>query len=119
MWTPTNYPDSCGLYTLESLSYLECNFWEKSQLHTNTDFSVTGWMLCVIPHIHKDAKDHSDSDHRKQVNNVIRTLFHGLSEDESSLTLHFFYIAYTDFDNNIGSFDEDEFIWKRERHQRW
>ena len=81
-------------------------------LHTNTDFSVTGWMLCVIPHIRKDASDHLDSDHRKQVNNVIRTLFHGLSEDESSLTLHFFYIAYTDFNNRNGSFDGDEFIRK-------
>ena len=33
-------------------------------------------MLCGIPHICNDAKIHSDSDHMKQVNNLIKTLFH-------------------------------------------
>ena len=64
---------------LESLSLSVCKLWRKRQLHINTDFAVTGWMLFVIPHIHKYAKDHSDSDHRKQVNNVIKTLFSGAS----------------------------------------
>ena len=36
-------------------------------------------MICVINHILKDAKDHSDSDYRKQVNNVTNMLFRGLS----------------------------------------
>ena len=57
------------------------NFWEKRQLHMNTDFAVTGWMLCVITHISKYSKYHSDSDHGKKVKNVIKMLFHGLSED--------------------------------------
>ena len=52
------------------------------QLHINTEFSVTGWMLCGTPHILKDAKYNSDSDHRKQVNNVIKTLFYGLSGEK-------------------------------------
>ena len=56
---------------LESLSSLVCSVWQKSQLNINTDFAVTEWMLCVIPHICKDSKDRSDSDYRKQVNNVI------------------------------------------------
>ena len=47
------------------------------QLHVNTDFSVTGWMLCVIPHILKYAKESSDIDHRKQINNVIKHCFMG------------------------------------------
>ena len=68
-------------------------------------------MLCVITHILKDAKDHSDSDNRKQVNNVIKTLFHGLSEDEMAVTRDIFRTEYTDFDKKIGSFDSDEFIW--------
>ena len=62
---------------LESLSFSVCKLWQKIQLHINTDFAVTGCMLCVIPHIRKYAKDHSDSDNRKQVNNVINTLFSG------------------------------------------
>ena len=70
-------------------------------------------MLCVIPHICKDAKDNSDSDHRKQVNNVIKTLFSGASDEEMAATLDLFWTEYTAFDNIIGSFDADEFIRKR------
>ena len=69
-------------------------------------------MLCVIPHICKDAKDHSDSDHRKQVNNVIKTLFSGASEEEMDVILDLFWTEYTAFDNKIGSYDADEFIRK-------
>ena len=27
------------------------NLWNKREEHINTDYAVTGWMLCVIPHI--------------------------------------------------------------------
>ena len=77
----TDDPDSSNSDMLEILSFSVCRLWQKRQLHINTDFAVTGWMLCVIPHIRKDAKDHPDSDHRKQVNNVINTLFSGASEE--------------------------------------
>ena len=66
-----------------------------------------------IPHIRKDAKYYSDSDNRKQVNNVIKNMFHGLSEDKVPVTQDLFWTDYTDFDNNIGSFYGDRFIWKR------
>ena len=39
-------------------------------------------------------------------------LFHGLSEDEITFTLDLFFTEYTDSDENIGSFDWYEFIWK-------
>ena len=69
-------------------------------------------MLCGIPHVHKDAKHHSYSDIRKQVNNFIKILFHGASEDEMVYTLDIFWTEYTECDNKIGLFDADEFIWK-------
>ena len=69
-------------------------------------------MLCVIPHIIKDAKYHSDSDHRKKVNNVINTLFSGASEEEMAVILDLFWADYIALDNMIGSFDADEFILK-------
>ena len=72
----TDGPESSDSDTLESLSYSVCKLWQKRQLHINTDFEVTGWMLCVIPHIHRDEKYHSDINHRQQVNNVINTLFY-------------------------------------------
>ena len=97
---------------MESLSSLVCSLWHKRQLHINTDFLVPGWMSCVIPHIRKDSKYHSDSYHRKQVNNVIKTLFHGASEDEMAVNRNIFWTEYTEFANKIGSFDADGFIWK-------
>ena len=83
----------------ESLSFSVCKLYQKRQLHTNTDFSVTGWMLCVITNIRKDSKDHSDSDDRKQVNNFIKTLFSGASEEEMAVTLDLFWTDYTASDN--------------------
>ena len=64
-------PESSDSDMLESLSFSVCKLWQKRQLHINTDFAVTGWMLCFIFHIRKDSKYHSYSDHNKQVNNVI------------------------------------------------
>ena len=57
-------------------------------------------------------KYHSDIDHRKQVKNLIKTFFLGLTENEMAVTQDIFWTEYTDFDNNNGSFDGDEFIWK-------
>ena len=48
-------------------------------------------MLCVIPNISKDAKDHLDSDHIKQVNDVINTIFSGAYEGEMAVTLDLFW----------------------------
>ena len=70
--------------------YSVCNPRQKIKIHINTYFAVTGRMICVIPHICKDTKDHSDSDHSKQVNNVIKTLFHGVPEDEMAVTQDIF-----------------------------
>ena len=86
----TDDPDTSDSDMLESLSSTVCNLWQKIKLRINTDFAVTGWMLCVIPHIRKYAKDHSDRNHRKQVNNVIKTLFSGSSEAEMNVTLDVF-----------------------------
>ena len=86
----TDDTDSSESDMLESLSSSVCKLWQKRQLHINTDFSVTGCILCVIPHIRKDAKDHSDSDHTKQVNNVISTLFSGSYEEEMDVTVDLF-----------------------------
>ena len=80
-------PESSAKYILEILSYSVCNYQEKKELNINSDFTVTGWMLCVIPYIIKYASDHSDSDNRKHINNVIKILFHGLYDDDLHFTL--------------------------------
>ena len=75
----TDDTESIDSYRLVILSSLLCTVWHKIQIHTNTDFSVTRWMLCIILHNFRYSKYHSDSDYRKHVNNVIKTLFCGLS----------------------------------------
>ena len=62
-----NYDDTESIDSemMVRLSSSVCNLCQKRQIHINNDFTVTVWMLCVIPHILKDAKDHSDSDHSK------------------------------------------------------
>ena len=67
--------------------------------------------MCYSAHSQR-CKKHSDSDHRKQVSNFIKTLCFGASEEEMDVTQDIFWTEYTDFDNNIGSFDADEFILK-------
>ena len=64
-------------------------------------------MLYFIPDINKYTKYHTGSDNRKQVKNVIKTLFYKVPEDEMSVTKEIFWTEYTDFDNKIGSFDGD------------
>ena len=29
--------------------------WNEREKHINTDYAVTGWVLCVIPHIRDDV----------------------------------------------------------------
>ena len=31
------------------------NLWNEREKHINTNYAVTGWMLCVIPHIRGDV----------------------------------------------------------------
>ena len=37
----------------------------KRENHINTDYAVSGWMICVIPHICKDVFENSDGNHMK------------------------------------------------------
>ena len=108
----TDYTESIDSDMLESLSYSVCKLRHKRQIHINTDFTVTVWMLCLITHIDKYEKYHSHSDHRKQVKNVTKKIFHGVPEDKMDVTKDIFWTEYTEFNNKDGSFDADEFIWK-------
>ena len=35
----------------ENICFVICSLWNKREEHINTYYSVTGWMLCVIPHL--------------------------------------------------------------------
>ena len=50
----TDKEESIDSDLLVSLSSSLCNLWKKRQIHTNTYYIVTGWMICVITHLHKD-----------------------------------------------------------------
>ena len=61
----------------------------------------------LFPTLAKTQKYNSYSDHRKQVNNVIKTLFHEVPEDKMDITQEIFCAEYTAFDRKIVSFDAD------------
>ena len=63
-------------------------------------------MLCVIPQIRKVPCDHSDGDHRKQFNSVIKKNY-GLSDGGFPFTLEMFWTEYNDFNKNNGPFGGD------------
>ena len=48
---------------------------KKREKHIFTEYSVSGWMLCVIPHICKDVFDNSYGNHMKKVKNFIKICF--------------------------------------------
>ena len=79
--------------------------------HINTDYAVTGWMLCVIPHIRGDVFKNAQNKHHIQVNNVIKTLFAGSTEKDSHGTLDTFWSEYNLFNHKNDHFDNNEFIW--------
>ena len=62
----------CTLYS-ESICFLISSLWNERDKHINTDYAVTGWMLCVIPHIRENVFKNSQNKYHTQVNNVIKT----------------------------------------------
>ena len=38
----------------EIICFVISSLWNKREEHINTDYDITGWMLCVIPHIRED-----------------------------------------------------------------
>ena len=39
----------------ENIFFVISSLWNKREEHINTDYAVTGWMLCVITHIREDV----------------------------------------------------------------
>ena len=60
----------------EILSSLISKLWGERDIHTNTDYSVTGWMVCVITHIYEDVFYISNGNNSNQVKNVTKTPFY-------------------------------------------
>ena len=65
----------------EHICFSISSLWNKREEHINTYYAVTGWMLCVIPHIREDVFKNAQNKHPIQVNNVIKTLFAGSTEN--------------------------------------
>ena len=59
----------------ENICFVISSLWNKREEHTNTDYAVTGWILCLIPHIREDIFKNPQIKHHIQVNNVIKTYF--------------------------------------------
>ena len=45
--------NDCTLYS-ENICFEISSLWNEREKHTNTYYYITGWVLCVIPHIRED-----------------------------------------------------------------
>ena len=45
----TNGTDISGFNYSETMSSLIFHYWKKREEYINTDYAVTGWILCLIP----------------------------------------------------------------------
>ena len=84
--------------------------WNEREKDINTDYAVTGWMLCVINNIREDVFKNAQNNHHTQVNNVIKPLFYESTEKELHETLKKFWSEYNSFNNKNDLFDGNKFI---------
>ena len=69
---------------------------------------MTGWMLCVIPHIWEYVFKNAQNKHHIQVNNVIKTVFSGSTKKELHGALDTFWSEYTSLNHNNDPFDRND-----------
>ena len=85
-----------------------CNEREK---HINTDYAVTGWMLCIVHQIMEYFFKNAQNNHHIQVDNVIKSLFPVSTENQLHDTLDTFWSEYKNFNDKNDPFEINEFIW--------
>ena len=68
--------------------------------------------MCVIPHLCKYVFGNNDGNHVKQFNNVIKVLFHGISDDSMHYTPDKFWSEYNYFNHKNGPFGGGYFVWR-------
>ena len=61
--------NDCTLYS-ENICFGIFRLWNEREKHFNTDYALTGWMLCAIPHIREDVFKSAQNKQNMQVNNV-------------------------------------------------
>ena len=82
----------------------------KIEKYINTDYAVTAWMLCVIPHIKEDVFKNSNRNNMIKDNTIIKTLFSGSPDKELYETLDTFWSEYTKFNHKNDPFDSNEIL---------
>ena len=91
----------------DNICFVMSNLWNQIEIYINTDYAVTGWMLCVITHIREDVFKNAQNKHHIQVNTVIKSLFAGSTEKELHEALDKFWVKYTKFNHNNDPFDSN------------
>ena len=72
--------NDCTLYS-ENICFFISSLCNEMEKRINTDYAVTGGMLCVIPQIIEYVFKDTQNKHHIQVNNDIKTLFAGSTEN--------------------------------------
>ena len=59
----------------ENICFVISYFWNKREKYINTNYAMTGWILCAIPLIRENGFKIPNRNHMNKVNNVIKTFF--------------------------------------------
>ena len=71
--------NDCTLY-LENICFVISSLRNEGEKNINTDYTVTGCMLFIIPHSREDVLKNAQNKHHTQVDTVIKSLFAGSNE---------------------------------------
>ena len=52
-----------SIFYSENICFVISNLWNKREEHINTNYAVTGWMLCLIPHIREYVFKNAQNKH--------------------------------------------------------
>ena len=94
-----------------NICFVISNLWNKREKHIKTDYAVTGWMLCLIPHIREYLFKILQNNHHIQVNTVIKRLLSGSTKKELHETINTFWSKYKNCNHNNDPFLNNEFLW--------
>lgn len=77
-----------------------------------SDWSIAGWLLCPIPEVHNDMAENAQGAHYEAAEQVLRKLFHNLTEGEWRKKCDKFRMEHREFRNKVGKFSSQNKMWE-------
>ena len=100
-------------YNLKEIGSEIVNIWNKRKEKVESDYSIMGWALCVLPDVQKDVDNRLNSSLgvlRKKMENVIVRYFKSDVDKDTGEMIDIFWNEFKEFKNRTGPFSQES-IW--------